>query len=436
MMHFAAHHRLKIILSAFIGASVSACATDVSLNDKPLSESSYTASPSPSLPAPKEKNTATHSVISFDAWLQTLIAEAERKGISKQSIQLARPYLNINEKIRDFDQQQPEFTQTFWTYLDKRTSELRVQAGRLQQFTHHTLLTKIEQDYGVPSEILVSFWGLETNYGTYLGDFSTLEALTTLAYDPRRSDFFRKELLAALQIIELGNVTAKEMRGSWAGAIGQMQFMPTVYLKHATDADGDNKVNLWRSTPDALASAARYLKSAGWVSHQPWLQEVTLPDHFDYALADGKNEFSTTQLQKMGILPRSGSWLSSDSGMVTLLLPAGYEGPAFATWSNFKVIKRWNNSNNYALSVGILAHRLANNTEPKLNIPKQIRPWSRQFIVQLQETLTRAGFSTEGTDGWFGARSIQALRNFQKVNNLPADGYPNAKTLELLNLTP
>jgi len=425
---------LRIILTTLIGLSLSACATEGStIKTNDASEQVTTASPS--LPAPKDKSSNTQPLPVFNSWLEQLNAEAMSKGISQKTLKSAQPYLKLNEKILAFDQQQPEFTQTFWTYLEKRLSELRVQAGRVQVFAHSSLLKAVEQEYGVPSEILAAFWGLETNYGTYLGDFSTLEALTTLAYDPRRSDFFRKELLAALSIIDRGNVSPAQMRGSWAGAIGQMQFMPSVYLKHAKDADADNKADLWNSTADALTSAAAYLRASGWIVQQPWLQQVVLPTSFDYALADGRTERSLTQIQQLGIQPVSGSWLSTEN-QVTLLLPSGYEGPAFVTWSNFKVIKRWNNSNNYALSVGLLAHRLADNNQPALALNKNTKPWSRHFITRLQEALTQAGYDTEGADGWFGNRSIQALRNFQKANQLPADGYPNAKTLELLKLTP
>ena len=431
-------HMLNTILTALIGLSLSACATDLSQsNNSTAVQQQEIATASPSLPAPKDKQTQTQLTIPFDVWLERLNLEAKNKGISQKTISNIQPYLKLNEKILAFDQQQPEFTQTFWTYLEKRLSELRVQVGRLQTLTHRNLLTRVEQEYGVPAEILAAFWGLETNYGTYLGDFYTLEALTTLAYDPRRSDFFRKELLAAIGIIDKGYISPVDMRGSWAGAVGQMQFMPTVYLKHATDADGDNKANLWTSTADALTSAAAYLRASGWQANQPWLQQVTLPAAFDYSVADGKTEFTITQAQQLGIKPLSGTWLSLDNNsLLTLLLPAGYEGPAFVTWSNFKVIKRWNNSNNYALSVGLLAHRLAANDQPKLTVPTNNKPWSRHFIIQLQEKLTQSGYDTNGTDGWFGSRSSQALRNYQKANQLPADGYPNSKTLELLKLTP
>lgn len=417
--------------------SVSACANDVQgdlPNQKAVQTTKIDTFATPSLPAPAALDATPMQ--SFPDWLANFKAEAKAKGIKESTLSAATPYLTINETVLKLDQQQPEFTQTFWTYLDKRLSEIRIQAGKLQIFRYQSLLSQIQTDYGLPPEILVSFWGLETNYGTYLGNFSTLEALTTLAYNPRRSSFFRKELLAALNIIDRGNIDAKDMVGSWAGAIGQMQFLPTVYLKHALDADHDNKADLWHSTTDALTSAAAYLKQAGWQPNQPWLQEVSLPNNFDYALADGKTDVPLKQIKALGIQPAGGaSWQNNDDSSVILLLPAGHEGPAFIAWSNFKVIKRWNNSNNYAIAVGLMAQRLATDYRLSIKAPKDNKPWPKTFILQLQNTLTALGYDTGGSDGWFGNRSMQALRNFQRDNGLPADGYPNNETLKKLDLS-
>lgn len=413
--------------------SLTACATDT---NKASSTPSTNLAPSPQA-TPITSNNPTTSQPTFEVWLSEFLAEAKQQGVSETTLKSALPYLRLNAKVLELDQQQPEFTQTFWTYIDKRLSEVRVQAGKLQAFRFQTFLQKVEQEQGLPAEILVAFWGLETNYGTYLGNFNTLEALTTLAYDPRRSSFFRKELLAAIKIIDQGHINASEMKGSWAGAIGQMQFMPSVFLKHATDADGDQKANLWKSTEDALTSAAIYLKRSGWQSGQPWLQEIQLPAVFDYALADGKQEFKRDELNKLGIKPIANQpWQGTAEDRVQLLLPAGYEGPAFVIWPNFKVIKRWNNSNNYALSVGLLAAKLAGKPGLQAKQPANIKPWPKSFISQLQQTLTDKGYDTGGVDGWFGSKSTQALRQFQKANNLPADGYPNHATLQLLQLAP
>lgn len=426
-------HRLVCQFVLFLAIlSVSACANDVQGNNSSTTKiDGFTV---PALPAPAT-DTATQ-VQPFSDWLTDFKTEAKSKGIQDSTLSAAMPYLTLNDTVLKLDQQQPEFTQTFWTYLDKRLSEIRIQAGKLQAFRYQSLLEKIQKEYGLPPEILVSFWGLETNYGTYLGNFSTLEALTTLAYNPRRSLFFRKELLAALRIIDRGNIEAKDMVGSWAGAIGQMQFMPTVYLKYALDADHDNKADLWHSSEDALTSAAAYLKQAGWQESQPWMQEVILPNGFDYSLADGKTDMSLKYIKALGIQPANGTnWQHNDDSSVILLLPAGHEGPAFIAWSNFKVIKRWNNSNNYAIAVGLMAQRLATDYRLSVKTPKDNKPWPKTFILQLQTTLTARGYDTGGSDGWFGSRSMQALRKFQKDNGLPADGYPNNQTLKKLDLS-
>lgn len=425
---------LSSFITLLLSLSITACATDTPKTNTMVSTTSNsTATLIPATNATDE----TQATPSFDRWLEQLITDVRRQGIQETTLTSIKPYLRLNQRVIELDQQQPEFTQTFWTYIDKRLSEIRVQAGKLQGFRYESMLKKIEQEHGLPAEILLAFWGLETNYGTYLGNFNTLEALTTLAYDPRRSSFFRKELLAAIKIIDQGHISAGEMKGSWAGAVGQMQFMPSVFLKHATDADGDQKADLWKSTEDALTSAAIYLKRAGWQAGQPWLQEVILPRSFDYTLADGKQDFKRDDLAKLGITTLANqNWRGQAQDTVNLVLPAGYEGPAFIVWPNFKVIKRWNNSNNYALSVGLLAQKLSGQASMQAKPPANAKPWPKTFIAQLQQTLTDKGYDTGGVDGWFGSRSTQALRQFQKENNLPADGYPNQATLQKLQLTP
>lgn len=397
----------------------------VSLNQAKTTESKQTASST----AATEKQP-----IPFEQWQQQLLTDAQQQGIRHTTLQQIRPYLRLNEKIIRLDQQQPEFTQTFWTYVDARLSEIRVQAGKVQAYRQKSLLQQVEQQHGVPSQILASFWGLETNYGTYLGNFNAIEALTTLAYDPRRSNFFRKELLAAMHIIDQGHVRVDKMNSSWAGAIGQMQFMPSVFLKHATDADQDGKADLWNSTEDALTSAAIYLRAAGWQPNQPWLQEVSLPNQFNYALADGKQQFSREDVAVMGVKPLNNAWLGHPNDQISLVLPAGYEGPAFVVWPNFNVIKRWNNSVNYALSVSLLAQRLNGEAGLSMSKPANAKAWAKSFIVEIQQTLTDKGYDTGGVDGWFGSKSMQALRRFQQDQQLPADGYPNATSLQRLGI--
>lgn len=405
--------------------ALTACATE---QTQPASAKPTTIAASTSAPLQPQTNG------DFVSWRDGLLQQARQQGISDKTLAQAGPFIRLNEKVVALDQQQPEFTQTFWSYLNKRVSTLRIQAGKLQSLRHRALLDRIAAQSGVPAEILAAFWGLETNYGNYLGDFSTLEALSTLAFDPRRSDFFRRELLAALTIIDQGHVTAGQMKGSWAGAVGQMQFMPSVFLKHARDADGDGKADLWNSAADALSSAAAFLQASGWQKDQPWAQEVRLPAGFDYAQADGHLARLPRDWQQLGVTPVQGDWQASTSP-VTLILPAGHQGPAFALYANFQVIKRWNRSNNYALSVSLLADQLAGRSELSVRPPVNERPWSRDWIQQLQQRLNALGYDAGTVDGLFGKQSAQALRQFQRQQGLPADGYPDETSLRQLQVS-
>lgn len=420
---------LFLLLSACAKTTVSAAESDHTVQQPAstsITPSTLSSTDSTSSNQPEQ--------LIFDEWVARLLSEAEHQGIHPPTLTEIKPYLRLNQQVIALDQQQPEFTQTFWTYLQKRLSELRIQAGKLQAFRYQSLLHQLNITYGLPPEILVAFWGLETNYGTYLGNFNALEALTTLAYNPRRSQFFRKELLAAIRIIDQGHIHADNMKSSWAGAVGQMQFMPSVFLKYATDANHDGKADLWHSSDDALTSAARYLQHAGWQAEQPWLQEVRLPKTFDYALADSKQTKSRTEWQQLGIQPITPNWQGKADDQVALILPAGYEGPAWIAWPNFNVIKRWNNSQNYAIAVSLLALRIAGYSGLSVTIPSDAKPWAKTFIVKLQQTLTNQGYDTGGIDGWFGSKSMQALRRFQQEHQLPADGYPNKATLQQLNM--
>lgn len=420
-------HRLLFptLLCSLVG--LTACAND-QLVVQPTATPFNAAKPAQDINAIIEAD-----MVQFPQWLKQLESDAIKRGIRSQTWQTATPFMRLNPEVIALDQQQPEFTQTFWTYLTKRMNDLRVQAGKIQQYRYQKLLEQLQRDTGLPPEILIAFWGLETNYGTYLGNFSTLEALTTLAHDPRRSDFFRKELLAALMIIDQGHISAKNMKGSWAGAIGQVQFMPSVFLKHARDGDNDQKIDLWNSTEDALTSAAIFLKASGWQADTAWGQEVILPKNFNYALADGQTQYSHDQLQQLDIHPVSShGWRSSSSAQ--LIVPAGHTGPAFVTYANFAVIKKWNRSTHYALSVGLLADRIGQGQSLSMKAPNDSKPWPRDFTRQLQQRLNDLGYDVGKVDGWLGSNTIRALRQFQQSKGLIADGYPDIQTRQALEL--
>ena len=293
------------------------------------------------------------------------------------------------------------------------------------------LLRRIENRYKVDAEVIVAIWGLESNYGQNRGDIYTIEALATLAFDGRRARYGERQLIAALKILQAGDVSRAEMRGSWAGAMGHTQFIPTSFLALAADYDGDGKRDIWSDNPaDALASAANYLHENGWVRGQPWGVEVVLPEGFDYALADVNNRQSARYWRSLGVRRADGGRLP-DYSDAALLLPAGDGNPVFAIYKNFEVIKRYNNSVSYALSVGHLADRISGEGA-------FITPWqrggglSRDEIYELQTLLTAQGFSTGGIDGVAGAKTRSAIIAYQKSLGMEANGFATMALLQRL----
>ena len=318
-----------------------------------------------------------------------------------------------------------------WEYLDGAVSSSRIGRGRVLLAQHSLVLQRIEQQYGVEAPILVAIWGLESNFGNNIGSNSVIRSLATLAYDGRRQGFWRAQLLAALQILQNGDVSSERMIGSWAGAMGQTQFMPTTYNQHAVDFDGDGKRDLWGSSTDALASAAHYLQASGWQRGQPWGFEVNLPNGFDYALADPDQRRTLAEWAELGVRPLAPTGAAA-SARASLQLPAGHKGPAFLLLDNFRSILKYNNSTSYALAIGLLADNLLRPSEVKGQWPRGERQLGRSERVELQELLTKAGFDPGPADGIIGANTRKAIRALQLQLNWPADGYPNTQLLEQL----
>lgn len=294
----------------------------------------------------------------FKSWLADLRAEAREAGVSEKILNEALRDVEPIRRVIRYDRQQPEFTQTFRQYIDRRITQNRVKQGRALLKKHHALLKDIHAQYGVPPRYIIAFWGLETSFGNYQGGFRVIDALVTLAYDQRRPEFFRTQLLAALKILEKGHITADQMKGSWAGAMGQMQFMPTTFAAYAVDYTGDGRKDIWNSVPDAFASAANFLASLGWRPGQRWGRRVSLPDDFDPALATLAQKKPLTAWARMGVRRADGTALPKADMKGSVILPEGRKGPAFIVYPNFRVIMGWNRSVNYALSVGLLADRL------------------------------------------------------------------------------
>lgn len=368
----------------------------------------------------------------FSAWLSEFRVEAAAQGLSAATLDAALAGLQPIPKVLELDQRQPELVEPFWTYLDKRVTSQRVERGRALMKEHAALLAEVEARHGVPAAVLVAFWGLETRYGGYLGDFPTLGALATLAYDPRRAAFFRSELLHALRILDAGDATPAEMKGSWAGAMGQMQFMPGTYRKYALDGDGDGRRNLWTSLPDAFHSAAHFLRGLGWEPGQLWGREVRLPPDFTCEQAPPGQKRRVRDWAALGVTQADGAPLPASDMDAALLLPQGRAGPAFLIYRNFEIILGWNRSNHYALTVGILADRLLGLPEPRLGRGADNRPMSRDEVWEVQSLLALAGFEPGEPDGVMGPRTREALRAYQKALGLPADGHLHLGLLELL----
>jgi membrane-bound lytic murein transglycosylase B len=353
-------------------------------------------------------------------------------GLKPSTIDEVIPSLRHMPKIIGYDRAQPEFTQTFAQYLDRRLTPARIDYGQTLLTQHAEFLSGLTRQYGVPGRYLVAFWGLETNYGSYLGKMPTLSSLATLACDPRRSAYFTEELFAALSLMERESFTPNQMRGSWAGAMGHTQFMPTAYRQYAIDGDADGSIDLWHSQYDALASGANFLKHLGWQAEQRWGREVILPAGFPYQETGLNQRRPLREWAGLGVTTTTGASLPDDELSAAILLPAGHRGPAFVVYPNFDVIMKWNRSESYALAVGLLADQVSGMGE--LANPPSLteRSLSRQELVALQTRLNSLGYDAGEPDGVMGPKTRAALRAYQASTGLVADGYPDNQTQRAL----
>lgn len=370
----------------------------------------------------------------FQRWLKDFKKVAIKKGITPSTVETAFKDVHLNHKILKSDRKQPESFSTFWQYFKRATSEFRIKKGQEMYQKHLPQLREITKKYGVPERIIVAFWGLETNYGSYTGYHPIIESLATLSYDPRRSKFFSSELLSALKIIDKNHIQASQMKGSWAGAMGQCQFMPSNYLRYAIDGDNDGKKDLWNSLPDVFNSMGNFLKKIGWQRGEHWGREVSLPKGFDLSLADSSTKRSLQAWQDLGIKLADGRKFPSlhETMYAKLVLPYDYSGPAFLVYKNFIVIKRWNNSDKYALAVGHLADRIVGLGPLSKSQPKNDRSMTRKQVIELQQLLLKQGYKIGNADGIAGSKTRKALRDFQSKHNLPSDGYPSYRMLKIL----
>ena len=402
------------------------CASLITALSAPFAASVALATPQ--LMSEVDTQAATEvSYANFQQWLGDFRQYAAEQGVSEATLRNALEGIRYRERVIELDRYQPEFVRPIWEYLDTAVSSTRINNGLENLAEHRETALQMQQRYGVPAEIIVAIWGIESNYGSNFGDFSTLESLATLAYDGRRRDFARGELLAALRIIDQGDISADEMKGSWAGAMGHTQFIPSSFEAYAVDGDGDGRRDIWGSIPDVMASTANYLDRAGWQANQPWGVEVRLPEGFDYAQTERR---SSAEWRSQGVRAVQGELPDFDSAAI--VIPAGADGPAFLVGANFRAILRYNNATSYALAVATLGDAIAGRDGIQQGWPRDKAPLTRDDVKELQRALNRVGYSVGGADGVMGPNTRQGLRNFQRDQGVIPDGFATQELLEQL----
>ncbi len=365
----------------------------------------------------------------FRAWIQDYRAKALEAGVSAATWDREMRSAAFLPDVVRRDRNQNEFTRTIWDYLDIAVSEERVAMGKAALAKHGDLLVKIEAQYGVRKEVVLAVWGLGTSYGTFRGNTDTISALATLTYDGRREAFFGEQLVQALKILEAGEVSRADMQGSWAGAMGHTQFMPTSWRDFAVDFDGNGRRDLWSDDPaDALASAAHYLAEHGWAAGVPWGMEVTLPAGFDYDLTSERVVKPAADWAALGVKPAAGDALPAGE-RVSILVPAGATGAAFAIWPNFQAIESYNPADAYVIAIGHLADRIGGGPEIAAEWPRHWKALTLDERKELQALLTAAGFEAGGVDGRIGPKTVAAVKAWQRARGLVADGYASPDVL-------
>jgi membrane-bound lytic murein transglycosylase B len=397
----------------------------------PSAHAATPASPS-SGPAAGE----TPSSQPFPVWLAQLRTDALAQGISAAVFDRAMAGVQPNQKLLDLQRVQPEFVRPVWDYLATAVSPRRIAQGQRLLAENRALLDRVQARYGVDPSYIVAIWGLESDYGNNPGHYSVIESLATLAWGGTRPDAFRAYLIDALWILQEGNVPPARMVGSWAGAMGQTQFMPAAFRTYAVDFDGDGRRDIWDDLPDVFASTAHYLQAKGWQPGQACYEEVRLPPDFPWEVADLDQRKSIAEWQAMGVQPAAGRESNPASLQASLLLLAGHKGPAFLAFDNFRTIMRYNSSTSYALAICHLADRLRGGGPIMAAWPIADRPLSRSERFELQRLLANHHYLDGAVDGMIGPVTRTAIRRFQKQAGLPADGYPTVELLDRLRTWP
>jgi lytic murein transglycosylase len=371
----------------------------------------------------------------FAEWVARFRESARAAGIDEATLSAAFDTVRLRPRAVEADRSQPEFTRTLWDYLDAAVSPQRVATGQQKLAELRTEAEAAAARHGVPAPVLTAVWGIESNYGRNYGDVPVVDALATLGFEGRREAWARAELMAALKILQNRDIDRAHMVGSWAGAMGQTQFMPSSFLAFAVDADGDGRRDIWGSMPDVLASTANFLARAGWRADEPWGAEVRLPEGFDPARADMTVRQGAAQWAAEGVQGVNGAALP-DMADAAILLPAGVQGPAFLVGRNYRALLRYNNATSYALAVALLSQRIAGGPGVQAAWPREQRALTRSEIQALQTGLNRLGHDSGTPDGQFGPATRAALRAFQRREGLPADGHPTPDMLQRVQQAP
>ncbi|WP_244300889.1 lytic murein transglycosylase [Roseibium hamelinense] len=371
----------------------------------------------------------------FDRFVTDFWPKAQAAGISPQTYKNVFTGMEPDTDTLRLMNKQSEFVKPIWEYLDSAVSDTRVEKGRELLVQYDQVLRNIEARYGVDREAVLAIWGMETNYGGYMGRHNVIQALATLAYGaPRRKEFWHRELLTALKIVQGGHVRFEDMEGSWAGAMGHTQFMPSSWKAYSADYNGDGRRDIWTSVEDALASTAFYLKKHGWQTGKTWGYEVKLPAKFDFRLADDDTTLTLGEWQKRGVDRVNGRNFPRPGDRAILVMPAGVNGPAFLMLRNFFVIKRYNNATAYALAVGHLADRIIGGGPLASDWSREHMPLTRTETAELQQLLNRRGFNVGAADGKVGPATRRGIRAYQRARGLVPDGYPSIVLLAKIKM--
>lgn len=379
---------------------------------------------------PGVANAACQREGGFGPWLEGVRKEALAAGISPTAVSAGLNGLTYDPAIVSRDRGQGVFGQSFLQFSDRMVSGNRLQQGKRQIAAHRDTFARIEAQYGVPASIIAAFWGLETDFGANNGKFPALRSLATLAYDCRRPQLFRPQLIDALRLIERGDLAPQQLVGAWAGEVGQVQFMPSDYLRYAVDFNGNGRRDLIRDTADALGSAGNYLSSLGWRGDQPWLEEVRVPASLPWEQTGLDRSQPRSRWASLGVTRASGAPLPGDGLPSSLLLPMGKDGPAFLAYPNFQVLLKWNQSFIYVITVGYFANRL--DGAPPVRRGGNVEHLPPRQVSEVQQLLNAQGFNAGKVDGIIGADTRVATRAAQIKHGLPADGYPTAALLARL----